>query len=175
MPASNRISTFLDCFYHSLGTFLGLVIALIALAISTDLGLRRFNIGSIGGVQEVVEYTLFACVFLGAPWVLRTGGHIRIEILAGILPLRARKKFARFLSGIGLTVTLALVYYGSRNLIDSYVLNSAQRQYFVIYEWSLLAIFVIGMTLCAFEFLRMLLTGQEHRPGPVNTPDQGMN
>ena len=52
-------------------------IGLIAVLIPLNLLLIKMQWGSIWWLYEAVEYALYVGVFIGAPWVLRQGAHVR--------------------------------------------------------------------------------------------------
>lgn len=145
--------------YDQIGTMVGIIIGLFAIAISVDLVLRLFKIGNLAGMQEIIEYVLFACVFLAAPWALRLGAHIRVDVVISTLPQRWARAADRVLDTVGFIVCAALAWYGWRNLAQAYTSNSMQRKYFDVPEWWLLTVFVICFVLLALEFLSRLLRG----------------
>ena len=63
-----------------------LLIGAMALLIAGDVGLRTAGWGSLPWSVEVAEYILFGATFLAAPWVLREGGHVRVDVLVRLLP-----------------------------------------------------------------------------------------
>lgn len=159
MSTFTRFDALMGRFYHHLGTVVGLSIGLFAVSISVDLFLRLFNLGNLPGVQEIIEYALFAGVFLSAPWVLRLGGHVRVDLLVSGLPSGAAVMLERFLNLFGLAICLVLLWFGSLNLQSAYAYNSLQMKYFKVPEWWLLTIFVISFSLLAIEFFSRLVRG----------------
>ncbi|MFC4271300.1 TRAP transporter small permease subunit [Sneathiella chungangensis] len=145
--------------YGSVGNVTGLAIGLFAIFIVLDLVLRKFGLPLIEGLQEIIEYSLYVVVFLGAPWVLRLGAHIRVDFLSSLLGERNVKTLDVMMNVLGLIISLLLVYYGMRNLMEAYQFGSAQRQVFVVMEWHLLIIFVLSFSLCAVEFLLRMWRG----------------
>lgn len=147
-----RLDSFLGRFYHHIGTLVGMSIGLFAVAISLDLILRLLKIGNLPGIQEIIEYFLFTGVFLAAPWVLRIGGHVRVDLLLSNLPLSFGKRLEQILNFFGLLVTLTLLWFGIANLKLAYGFNSMQMKYYNVPEWWILTVFVFSFTLIAIEF-----------------------
>ena len=56
------------------------VVAAMALGVSAEVILRMFKFSSISGLIELTEYGLFISTFFIAPYLLRTGEHIRVDI-----------------------------------------------------------------------------------------------
>ena len=173
MALFRKIDAVLGWVYDQIGTLVGIVIGLFAIAISLDLVLRLFKIGNLPGMQEIIEYVLFACVFLAAPWALRLGAHIRVDVLISTLPERWARFADRALDTVGCIICSALAWYGCRNLAQAYTFNAMQRKYFDVPEWWLLAVFVICFVLLAVEFASRLLRGGAP-PEAESTHDGGM-
>ncbi|CAN0492337.1 unnamed protein product, partial [Discosporangium mesarthrocarpum] len=65
-----------------------------------------------GGVlNEIIEYLLLAGVFLGAPWVLRQGSHVRVDLLVGNLHYPLAGCMDRLLVLVGFDLCLLVVLY----------------------------------------------------------------
>lgn len=145
--------------YGLVGLLVGLTVGGFALSISVDLALRLFGWGNLSGLNEIIEYLLFAGVFLGAPWVLRQGSHVRVDLLVGSLPAPLARGLERLLDLVGCAVCLVLVHYGWVSLDSAWMFQSMQHKYFAMPEWVLLSVFVACFTLLAIEFLFRLLRG----------------
>ena len=50
--------------------------------------IRNFGFGGLPWSNEVSEYILYLVTLLSAPWLLRRGQHIRVDILLRALPAR---------------------------------------------------------------------------------------
>ena len=57
----------------------------IAGLISADVVSRTAGFLGLPWATDVCEYLLFTSTFLGAPWVLRQGAHVRVDILVASL------------------------------------------------------------------------------------------
>ena len=160
MSRFSRIDAALARVYHAVGNLVGITIGLFAVVITLDLVMRLLNVGNLPGMQEIVEYALYIGVFLAAPWVLRLGGHIRVDLLLGALPKRISVGFERALDLFGLIVCLVLLYYGVQGMIEAWVNDSVQRKTYVVDDWFLLAFLNLSFILLAIEFLfRMIRAG----------------
>lgn len=159
MSLFGRLDAGLGKFYHFIGSLIGICIGGFALAIVIDLMMRLMKLGNLPGVQEIIEYILFVCVFLGAPWVLRMGAHIRVDLFVSAMSEQTSKRMAKALDLFGCLVALVLVVFGTQNLKDAYAFQSLQMKYYNVPEWWLLSIFVISFSLIAIEFLARVLRG----------------
>jgi TRAP-type transport system small permease protein len=101
-------------------------------------------------VSELMLYLLTMCV---APWLLRQGQHIRVDILLQALP----KKLAWALEWVGDTLGLAcclfLAWYGAKAAWASYREGAVNIKTLVTPEWWSLAPLPIVFVLLAIEML----------------------
>lgn len=143
--------------YDGIGTLVGVSIGLFAVSISLDLGLRLLGVGNLGGMQEIIEYVLFAGVFLTAPWLLRQGAHVRVDLLVQNLSPQAALTLERVMNAVGFLICATMVWYASVNLGGAYAFGSEQRKYFNVPEWWLLSVVVVSFALLTLEFLNRFL------------------
>lgn len=159
MQAFATIDRALGAAYALVGLLVGVTIGGFAVSISLDLALRLFGWGNLSGLNEIIEYLLFAGVFLGAPWVLRQGSHVRVDLLVSNLPAGLARMVDRLLDVLGCIICALLIHYGWVSLDSAWVFQSMQHKYFVMPEWVLLSVFVGCFVLLFIEFLFRLLRG----------------
>lgn len=140
-------------FYELLGNLAGLTIGAIVIGISVDLFLRSFGLGNLAGIQEVIEYVLFASVFLTAPWLLRLGAHVRVDLLLSALPKPVLVMFERGIDVIGCLICLTMTWFAYVNLSNSVMFNAMLMKYFNVPEWWLLAVVLATFSLLSLEFI----------------------
>lgn len=148
-----------------LGVGAGAVFGLIALATTYDVVLRSTTGGTLGGLAELVEYTLFAATFLAAPWLLRHNGHVQVDFAIGALPERPRRVVRRIGDAVGLVVCAVMLYYAVQVTLASWRNGSIVLKTLVFPEWWLFAVIVVSMALLVLEFLRRLLVSQVEPSG----------
>lgn len=159
--------------YEIIGTLVGISIAGFVIAIAVDLFLRLFKIGTLAGVQELIEYTLFTGVFLTAPWLLRLGAHVRVDLLLSNLPRKALILFERIIDVIGIIICLAMAWFSWINLSNSWIFNAVQRKYFNVPEWILLCVVLASFVLLATEFIFRFFRA-EHLAEELDHLNEGM-
>ena len=127
------------------------------LVIVGDVALRNIAIPGLprglawsNEVSELMLYLLTMCV---APWLLRQGQHIRVDILLQALP----KKVAWALEWVGDTIGLAcclfLAWYGAKAAWASYREGAVNIKTLVTPEWWSLAPLPIVFVLLAIEMV----------------------
>ncbi len=161
----------LSALYARLLTWLALaacaLLFLMMLMICSDVLLR--NVRLIPGVQgiswsnEVSEYMLYFITMLAAPWLLRQGQHIRVDIVLRVLPPRLAW-YSEWLSDLlALACCSAMALYGLRAVLSSIRIDSMTVKSLAIPEWWLLAPLPAAFLLLGIEVLfRMhrLYTGE---------------
>ena len=128
-------------------------IGLIAVLIPLNLLLVKGNLGGIWWLYEAVEYTLYVGVFIGAPWVLQQGAHVRVDILAAALPQHLAVQLERAVDIAGVGLCLLLCYYGVRAAISEFQDGTLPDKDLRIANWYMLSVFALSFLLLAIEFL----------------------
>ena len=116
--------------------------------------------------NDVTEAMLYLITMLAAPWLLRQGQHIRVDILLRALPDRVAWACEWLADVVGLVCCLVMVLYGTKMTVASYMSGSLSVKALVTPEWWLLAPLPVAFALLATEMLfrmRRLLYG---RRGP---------
>jgi TRAP-type transport system small permease protein len=158
---------------HAFGRLLDALIlaaALILLAtvilVTADIFLRNLSGSSINWANEVSEYALYFMTLLAAPWLLRQGRHVRLDLVLTLVPQRIAWRMEFVTDVLGFFVCLVLLRYGAVITVDSWRAGSITIKNLVFPEWWLLAPLPLTFLLLAIEFLfRMhrLVTGGRAR------------
>lgn len=142
---------------HHLNAFLaGLVaisIGFMAVLISLDLFIRGLKWGNMPWLYEGVEYALYFGIFLGAPWVLQHGAHVRVDVLLTVLPKGAAVRLEQVIDVACAALCAALCYYGIEATILHYVEGSLPDKMLRIDNWYLLSAFAVAFAMLTIEFL----------------------
>jgi TRAP-type C4-dicarboxylate transport system permease small subunit len=140
-----------------LSTLFAVALGALVAAMCLDVLIRWVSTGSLSWVTELTEYIIYGGTFLAAPWVLRQGGHVRVDILLLHLPKRAAVLVERMLDSIGVLLSLMLAFYGAVSVRDAWRDNMMQFKTWNTPEWLLLLPIPIGCAMLAVEFtLRVL-------------------
>jgi TRAP-type transport system small permease protein len=152
--------------YGRLLAFFALLAALLLFAmvaiITLDVVMRNVSPHAIPWADEVTEYALYALTLLTAPWLLRQGQHVRLDLLLGVIPPRAAWALEIAADVVGFAGCLVMVRYGWIMTADSHRLGSITIKNLVFPEWWTLAPLPIFFALIAVEFifrLHRLITG----------------
>lgn len=162
-----RLSDAYDRLLTALFTVAGLMLGAMMLIICADVLLR--NVALIPGLRglewsnEVSETLLYLITLLAAPWLLRQGQHIRVDILLRAIPRRIAWSCEIVTDVLAFACCIALVVYGTKAAMASYASGSILIKTLVTPEWWWLAPLPLTFALLAIEVvfrMQRLLAGE---------------
>ncbi len=148
-------------FTFFLAALVAVSIGLIAVLVPLNLLLIKGDLGGIWWLYEAVEYTLYVGVFIGAPWVLQQGAHVRVDVVVGAIPRRQAVRLERLADAVGVFLCAFLCYYGIRATISEFDDGTLPDKDLRIANWYMLAVFALSFFLLAIEFLFRLRRAAE--------------
>jgi TRAP-type transport system small permease protein len=129
------------------------LVLIMTLMIGADVVLRNLDAGGVSWSNEVSEYILYLVTLLSAPWLLRRGQHIRVDILLRAVPKRIAYAMEWIADALGLACALYFVWYGWRAMAASYAAGAISMKTLVLPEWWMLAAMPAAFVLVAAEFV----------------------
>ena len=154
-PAAATVNAY-DRFIDLLGVAVALMLLALPALITLDVAVRVLRIGSIKWSVDVSEYLLFFSTFLGAPWLMRLGLHVRVDVLLSALNKDTARRFEQALDLFCIGICGVLAYYGFLAAVDAYRLELKQFKALTVFDWPFHAVFVFTMVLLAAEFVRRM-------------------
>jgi TRAP-type C4-dicarboxylate transport system permease small subunit len=148
----NSISRVCERLFASLASIAALTLLAMVGLVTADIVLRNLLGTGFAWSNEVTEYALYFITLLTAPWLLRRGQHVRIDMVLVIVPPRVAWVMEAVADILGLTASLLLVWYGTVMTLQSARLGSITIKNLVFPEWWLLAPLPICFALLALEF-----------------------
>jgi TRAP-type C4-dicarboxylate transport system permease small subunit len=137
------------------------------LVIVADVALRNIAVPGLprglAWSNEISELMLYLMTMLVAPWLLRQGQHIRVDILLQALPPRLAWLLEWVGDAIGLACCLFMAWYGSQAALASFRAGAVNIKTLVTPEWWSLAPLPIVFMLLAVE---MVFRMQRLQAGP---------
>jgi len=103
---------------------------------------------------EVCEYILFAIAFLGAPWLLKKGGHVSIDIIAAQMGTKAQIYLGLFSKAMGVLISAIVCGFSMATSWDSYVSGVVVIKTLSIPKYYFLMLISFGYFLLLIEFAR---------------------
>lgn len=115
----------------------GLCMCALTVLVCFDVAVRNFHLFAMPWSLEVAEYSLLLITFLGAPWVLETGGHISIDIVVDRLDAAPRRRMRTMSYATGALVCALLVVASTITLWKSYSDHTLITETLTFPEWYL--------------------------------------
>jgi TRAP-type transport system small permease protein len=131
----------------------GLLLFVMMASICTDVISRGLGMRGIGWSGEVSEYILYLSTFMAAPWLLRLGRHVRLDLVLRGLPLRVGYSIEWLTDLIGLGVSVTMAVAGLRVMLASRSNGNLIIKTLEFPEWYILIPVPITFALLALEFV----------------------
>jgi len=149
----------------------------MTLMICADVFLRNVRvIPGVAGLEwsnEISEAMLFLVTLLTAPWLLRRGQHIRVDIVLRAVPPRVGWLFEWTVDVLGLACCAIIAWYSGRAALASFHAGSMSIKTLVTPEWWLLSALPVAFACLTIEMLfrmrRLWLAARAPRDDAVST------
>ena len=133
------------------------LVFLMMLVICVDVLLRNValvpSMRGLGWANDLTEASLYLTTMLAAPWLLRRGQHIRVDIVLRAIPKRAAWYCEWIADVLALACCLVMVAYGTRMAWASFKSGAMTIKTMITPEWWLLAPLPVAFLLLAVEVL----------------------
>ncbi|HVJ09985.1 MAG TPA: TRAP transporter small permease [Burkholderiales bacterium] len=147
------------------------------LMICADVLLRNVRIvpGMVGieWANEVSEAMLYLIALLTAPWLMRRGQHIRVDVLLRAVPPRLGWGLEWLVDMLAMACCAIIAWYGVRAALGSWQAGSLSIKTLVTPEWWLLSVLPVAFLALTVEMLfrmrRLWLAPRAPRDDAVST------
>jgi len=132
------------------------MVAAMMLMICADILLRNLPVAwgvtrGLPWANEISETMLYLMTMLAAPWLLRQGQHIRVDILLRALPGKVAWTCEWIADVLALGCCLAMVVYGVKATVASHATDAMSIKTLVTPEWWGLAVLPLAFAVLAVE------------------------
>ena len=132
----------------------------MTLVICADVLLRNVRIvpgvAGLAWANEISEAMLYLVALLTAPWLMRQGQHIRVDILLRAVPKALGWAFEWIVDALALACCAAIAWYGARAALASWAAGSLSIKTLITPEWWLLSVLPVAFLALTLEmFFRM--------------------
>jgi len=161
-----RLSAAFGRLFNALAIAAALILLGMVVIVTADIVLRNTMGNGLVWANEVSEYSLYLMTLLTAPWLLRRGQHVRLDIILTLVPARVAWLMEAVGDLLGLVVSVVLIRYGFAMSFDSWRLGAITIKNLVFPEWWLLAPLPVTFVLLAIEFVfrfDRLMRGEQTR------------
>ena len=149
----------------------------MTLMICADVFLRNVRIvpGMVGlaWANEISEAMLYLITLLTAPWLMRKGQHIRVDIILRAVPPVVGWMFEWIVDTLALGCCALIAYYSARAAIASWAAGSLSIKTLITPEWWLLSALPVAFLALTVEMLfrmrRLWLAPRAPRDDAVST------
>jgi TRAP-type transport system small permease protein len=129
----------------------------MTLMICADVFLRNVRIvAGLAGLEwanEISEAMLYLVTLLTAPWLLRRGQHIRVDIILRAVPPRVGWIFEWIADFLALVCCALIAWYSARAALASYQAGSLSIKTLITPEWWLLSVLPVAFAALTLEML----------------------
>jgi TRAP-type C4-dicarboxylate transport system permease small subunit len=141
----------------ALAVLAGGTIGLAFVMVVADVSMRSIGLQPPAHTVAVVEYILLYFTLFSAPYLVRTKGHVYIDVVTMRLPAPARRLVEKFAYLICILGSLTFAYISWNLLIDAFHSHSFDERSIDIPTWLLYLPMPLSFFLVATEFVRYLL------------------
>ena len=132
----------------------GLLLVGAVLIVSLEICMRYFFRRPQVWTVEVCEYILFILAFLGAPWLLKKGGHVSVDIVIERLNTKARRYLNLVSCCIGIFISALITWFSVVTAWGCYESGVVVTKTLTIPKHYFLLFITLGYFLLMFEFGR---------------------
>ena len=149
----NKLSSLFGRLFDFFATAAALLLLAMVAVVTADILMRNTLGIGFSWANEVTEYALYIITLLTAPWLLRRGQHVRIDMALVLVPPRVAWVMEALADIVGLAACLVLIWYGTIMTVQSARLGSLTIKNLVFPEWWLLAPLPVCFALLSIEFV----------------------
>ena len=138
------IATIYEKIVRALVIINGALILFMMISISASVIFRKTAL-DFGWALEVSEYILIIITLFGAGWLLRTAGHIRVDIVATHIHGKQKALYNAIIFSIVSLICIGFTVIGVRAVIEAYSTGTIEyKVYFEFKKWILHSLFPLA-------------------------------
>lgn len=146
-----------DGLITALAVAAGIIVVAIFLAVVYDASIRNFGMQPPRWTVPSAEYGLFYITLLAGPWLLRTNGHVVVESLRMVFPVRVQRAMERVVYAACIVICAIIAWFALDQTIDAWVRGEADLRAISVPLYVAYAPMVVSFALMGCEFARLLM------------------
>ena len=166
----DRLSSAYGRFLSGLALIGCALLLAMMLIIVADVALRNLALPGLpqglAWSNEISELMLYLITMSVAPWLLRQGQHIRVDVLLQALAPRLAWTFEWIGDLIGFACCVVIAWYGAQAAWSSFVSGAVNIKTLVTPEWWALAPLPLVFVLLSIEMIFRMIRLQRGPRGP---------
>ena len=155
-----------DFIIEFLAYLAGIILLLITFVVTGSALIRYMGFRAPLWTLQYTEYGLLWFTFLGAAWLLREEGHIRIDTVISRLYAKTRRKVEIINDILGFIVSVAVFWFGTLHAIDLYQRGIMEVKGVIVPKFPVFLIIPLGGLALSIQFLRNFLKKIRFKPDP---------
>lgn len=156
MKALKTIGVCFDRIIDILGLFSAALVAFTMIAICAEISLRNLLGWPMAWIFEMTEYSLLFMTFFGAARLLKSKGHVRMDIVFNLLKPRTQILLNVINSTICAIVCLVFTFYGFKTTWYYFQSGVAYMSFLEPPWWIIISAVPLGFCLLFIQFLRII-------------------
>ena len=144
MKLLTKLTSIFDRTNDLLAFFAVILLTFIMISVTYEIIIRQFLNLTILWMFEIKEYALIYITFLGAAWLLRREGHVKMDLLLNYLKPRTQEIFNIITSVVGAIICVVLVWYGIRVTWSSFQTGYYMPTILEAPRWPIVGIIPVG-------------------------------
>ena len=156
-----------DWIIESLAYLAGIIILAITFFVSISAVIRYLGFRPPIWVLQFTEYGLLWFAFLGAAWLLREGGHIRIDTVISRFYGKTRRRVEIIDDILGFIVSVIIFWFGTLHTIDLFLRGIMEVKGTIVPKFPLFLIIPLGGLTLSIQFGRQFFTKIRSKSGQV--------
>ena len=154
MRLLKKLNSTIDRFVDGMAWIAGILLLFMIFSICCEVLMRYFFNKPLTWTVEITEYILLYITFLGAPWLLKEEGHVRVDVLLSRLRLHTQMILNIITSILGALICFTLFCFGVQSTLDHFIRKVPVIKALEVPKFILLAIIPFGCFFLAIQFLR---------------------
>lgn len=156
----NTISRLYTRLIEGLAAFAGVIVAAVCLLIVWDVIARNLGLQPPASTVALTEYALLYFTMAAAPWLVRTRGHIVVEVLHARLSGATRATVDKLILFICIFTSALIAVLAAVLAFEAFSRGEVEIRSLAMPRGWLFVPLAGGFGLMATEFLRLLLRGE---------------
>ena len=132
----------------------GILLVAAVLIVCIEVCMRYFVQKPQVWTVEVCEYILFGIAFLGAPWLLKMGGHISVDVVIEHLGSKSQDRLRLLSMATGVLISAIICWFSLATAWDCYKCGALVTKTLTIPKHYFLILIFLGYFLLLVEFAR---------------------
>ena len=132
----------------------GILLVATVLIVCIEVCMRYFVHKPQVWTVEVCEYILFSIAFLGAPWLLKMGGHISVDVVIEHLGSKSQDRLRLLSMVAGVLISAVICWFSLATSWDCYKSGVLVTKTLIIPKHYFLILIFLGYFLLLVEFAR---------------------